>query len=128
MDVGLGDSRGPELVGEQLAIRAISPRWWTVGISIACLNTSRVFACHALGNWLGTVRGSVAATARGGREGKQKPEHDTHDYFSPGLRDATRPAPLVKRRAVPFGQIFGASHLFEPADGALELEAAVAWG
>src|SRR3954453_11011102 len=46
-----------------LATRGTSPRWWTLGISIACLNTARVFACHAGGNCVGTVRGSVAATA-----------------------------------------------------------------
>src|SRR6476661_3654640 len=45
------------------AMRGTSPRLWTVGISIACLNTSRVFACHAGSSLVGTVRGSVAPIA-----------------------------------------------------------------
>src|SRR5437879_5593378 len=46
-----------------LATRGTCPRLWTLGISIACLKTARVFACHAGGSWVGTVRGSTAAAA-----------------------------------------------------------------
>src|SRR5438270_8448694 len=46
-----------------LATRGTSPRLWTLGISIACLNTSRVFVCQAGGSCVGTVRGSTAAKA-----------------------------------------------------------------
>src|SRR3982751_3906057 len=45
------------------ATRCVSPRLWTLGISIACLNTSRVFACHSGASGVGTVRGSTAAVA-----------------------------------------------------------------
>src|SRR6476469_9065818 len=44
------------------ATRGTSPRLWTLGISIACLKTSRAFVCHSAGNFVGSVRGSVAAT------------------------------------------------------------------
>src|SRR5438270_156177 len=52
------------------------------------------------------------------------------DSLSPELSCATLLAPSAASSggAVPFGQIFGAAHLFEPAGGPLELEAAVAGG
>src|SRR5260221_7903692 len=49
------------------ATRGTSPRLWTLGISIACLNTARVLTCQAGSSFVGRVRGSVAATATLGR-------------------------------------------------------------
>ena len=109
------------------AIRGTSPRLWTVGISIACLNTSRVFACHAAGNWVGTVRGSVAAAAAAAVKASKNPKRNSH-RSSLRMRCGTLPWRCAgsSGRAVPLGQIFGAAHFLETADGALEFEAAVA--
>src|SRR3954465_9818222 len=49
------------------ATRWVSPRLCPEGISIACLNSSRVFACQVGSSLVGTVRGSVAAAATPGR-------------------------------------------------------------
>src|SRR4051794_13825385 len=95
---------------------------------MACLNTSRVFDCHAGGNCVGTVRGSVAATADVAVKANKIPSAIRMNFSLPGLRCATLPiaGAASSYDAMALRKIFGAAHFLEPAHCALELEAAVA--
>src|SRR5690348_1616567 len=66
-----------------LATRCVSPRLCTLGISIACLNNSRVFACHAGSSLVGSVRGS--GTAQDADEAAESKNPSKYRMFkSPG--------------------------------------------
>src|SRR3954447_16940834 len=79
-----------------LATRGTSPRLWTLGISIACLKTSRVFTCQLCGSLVGSVRGSVAATAAVENKASNSAADRRMKSSEDELRDATRRADTVK--------------------------------
>src|SRR5688500_9972876 len=104
------------------AMRGISFRLATVGISITCSNSARVRACHAGSSFDGCATGFGAAPADAARA-----DADTIASSTAIRRMTFLPSRSAKLSgAVALGKIFGAAHFFQAADGAGEFEAAVA--
>src|SRR4051812_4590148 len=101
-----------------------SPRLCTLGISIACLKTARVFACQAGSSFVGTVRGSTAASAEVATKASRTASGKRITDFSPKSLWSDLIGALTgsSRGAVPFGEIFYAAHLFQAAGSTLEFE------
>src|SRR5215218_1321921 len=94
---------------------------------MTCLNSSRVFACQAGSSLVGTVRGSVAATA----DVALSASRTARNLRIAALPQNTDTLSAARGRssgdAVTLRQIFRASHFLQPADGPLEFEAAVSF-
>src|SRR5512145_2199831 len=105
------------------AMRGISPRPGTVGISTTCSNRSRVFFCHSGDSLVGLLNNSAVPACTGEASKVAARRVAINERMALLSRDR---AGGTLSGAVAFGKIVVAPHFLEPADGTVEFEPAIA--